>query len=163
MLTKGRRGKKIKDKISLIKKFLSGEDVVNDILSNGIERITAGFSIVMAKDLDKPPSWADNVQAKDLDQPPSWWNDNLIVLTPVGGLYEDPDIPGVHYSNQWNCPQVDKSSPKTEAPIRKVKTSELSESPKNSLKSDINADWLAAQALQEHLREIREEWIWHDK
>src|SRR5688572_20331895 len=48
----GKRAKKVKDKVKLLKRLITGEDVVKDILSNGIEPIT-GFRIINSIDLSK--------------------------------------------------------------------------------------------------------------
>src|SRR5688572_9344643 len=48
----GKRTKKVKDKIKLLKRLITGEDVIKDILSNGIEPIT-DFHIINSIDLSK--------------------------------------------------------------------------------------------------------------
>jgi hypothetical protein len=132
-MVNGKQAKKSKDKLNLIKRFIMGDNVINDILYNGIPRIT-GFRVVDPNDLSKLSTeqlkelndindegqrsqrfkqmMRDNnkdgitwFESKSYDDNPSWFDD-LANYQPSKEVFPDPEIEGVSYSNPANVPKI---------------------------------------------------------
>ena len=127
-----KQSKKPKDKLSLMKRFIMGEDVIDSILHDGISRIT-GFRVVDPNDLSKLSTeqlkelngindegqrsqrfkqmMRDNnkdgitwFESKSYEDKPSWLDD-LTNYQPSKEVFPDPELPNVSYSNPDNVPE----------------------------------------------------------
>lgn len=137
--------KPVKDKLKTIKKFLSGESVWEDVLSGNIEQIAAGWVFKVISDTEDKPSWYDDVNT-------FYWHEQK--------TYPDSQFPDVRMVDLENAsvalpdaPNFNDHSKPMEENINTQKTLSTEQ---------INSDWLKAQALQERLRQYREDWIWND-
>jgi hypothetical protein len=82
-------------KVNLVKRFLSGQDVTEDLLKRFIDPVT-GFVFADAK-----PSWYEEIPKGAI-----LWNEKR--------SYPDPEIEGISYSNPENVPMIEGNRSKSE-------------------------------------------------
>ena len=175
--------KKAKDKIKLMKRFIMGEDVVNDILNDGVRRIT-GFHVINSCDLSKLSTDQLNELRLITDEKErskrlrellietsnnpgfTWlegktygsyqgWQDHLNGYKPCKKTFPDPEIDGVSYSRAENLPVIETSELSEDS--NKTETDARKEA-RNALKrQNINSKKLEADQLIQTMKTKRDE------
>ena len=89
----GKRGKKVKDKAKLLKRFLTGENVIDAIVNDGIPRIT-GFII-----------WDGSEKIAEITKGAVIWHEQRTYddYKPSKKTYPDSEIEGIRYDNPANA------------------------------------------------------------
>jgi hypothetical protein len=127
MWNKGRRGKTTKDKIKLIRKYLSGESVMEDIVQR-VPTIT-GFVFINANTGERTEfNIPDNGRGK-----PSWYDEVKKVEWHEEKTYPDSQFPDVRMVNPENAAVELPDSLNFEDNSNYIENTELPEKPKNSL------------------------------
>ena len=170
----GRKQSKPKDKLKLLKRFIMGDDVRNDIL-NGIDPIT-GIRVIDTSDLSKLNAEQLNellaikdeteraVRVKEIIREQEGNGKTIIWLQHIESCqppydepqqrFPDPEIANVSYSRIENVPVID-SKPVLPPVSKKRESIELKE-PVDEMKIRL----AQVHEKQAWLDQIREEWVW---
>jgi hypothetical protein len=160
---KEKRSKEPKDKLSLIKRFITGEDIAQEIIYNNIPRITGMIVIDSAKYLSKLSADQLNELRLIKNERERSKRLNEIIREKEGEVwcetkdyqprmkvYPDPEIEGVHYDKPANVPVIEPEIPK----IKNIEISVRSDKKKTEARKEpVNASPMKEEKHRQMLKQ----------